>query len=125
MGIYAEDVLDHYRHPRNFGPLPRATHAWEEYNPLCGDRVAVRLQVAADQIRDMKWEGEGCAICLASASRLSQQIKTARSISKIRKMTGPQVLAKLKMRGLNAARVRCALLAWEAVKRALDGKTHD
>src|ERR1700731_1255762 len=73
--LYQEVILDHSRHPRHFGPLPDATHVGEGYNPLCGDRVKVYLEVDdAGRIADIKFEGRGCAISQASASLMTDML---------------------------------------------------
>ena len=73
--LYQEVILDHNRRPRNFGPLPAANRRAEGHNPLCGDRVTVYLDVAADRIRDVAFEGAGCAISTASASLMTEALK--------------------------------------------------
>ena len=66
--LYQEMILDHHRHPRNFGRLATANRHAEGFNPLCGDRVTVYALVEGDVIRDLSFEGAGCAICMASCS---------------------------------------------------------
>src|SRR5258708_5142856 len=79
--LYQEVILDHSRHPRHFGPLADATHVGEGYNPLCGDRVKVYLDVAPDgRIAGIKFEGRGCAISQASASLMTDML-TGRSLA--------------------------------------------
>src|SRR5947208_17055254 len=73
--LYQEVILDHHRRPRNFGPLPEANHRAEGNNPLCGDRVTVYVDVAGDRIRDVSFEGAGCAISTASASLMTETLK--------------------------------------------------
>jgi nitrogen fixation NifU-like protein len=69
--LYRDVILDHNRRPRNFGPLESANATVEGFNPLCGDRLTVRLNLAGDQIADIRFEGEGCAISTASASLMT------------------------------------------------------
>src|SRR6185295_1614391 len=64
--LYQEVILDHNRRPRNFGPLPEANHQAEGYNPLCGDKVTVFLDLEDGRIRDVSFQGAGCAISTAS-----------------------------------------------------------
>ena len=73
--LYQEVILDHNRRPRNFGPLPEANRQAEGYNPLCGDRVTVFLDIEDDHIRDLRFEGAGCAISTASASLMTEALK--------------------------------------------------
>ena len=66
--LYQEVILDHSKHPRNFGPAPDANRQARGNNPLCGDRVTVYLKLDGDRIADAKFEARGCAISVASAS---------------------------------------------------------
>ena len=136
--LYQEIILDHSRHPRHFGPLASANHVAEGFNPLCGDKVKVYLQVdEADRITDVSFEGRGCAISVASASLITQMLK-GRDIKDAEKlMDGFVNLVKGEdvdglptddreqlevMAGVSAfpMRVKCATLAWHAMKAALD-----
>jgi nitrogen fixation NifU-like protein len=136
--LYQEIILDHSRHPRHFGALPAANHVAEGFNPLCGDRVKVYLQVDAEnRISDVSFEGRGCAISVASASLMTEMLK-GRDIKDAEKlMDGFVQLVKGEdvgglesddreqlevMAGVSAfpMRVKCATLAWHAMKAALD-----
>jgi nitrogen fixation NifU-like protein len=138
--LYQEIILDHSRHPRHFGPLAAANHMAEGHNPLCGDRVKVYLQVDAnDRITDVSFEGRGCAISVASASLMTELLK-GRSIAEAEKLMGGFLhLVKGEdaaglpaddreqlevMAGVSAfpMRVKCATLAWHAMKAALDNE---
>src|SRR3954469_24599133 len=81
--LYQEVILDHNRRPRNFGPLPAANRRAEGNNPLCGDRGTVHLDVADGRIRDVAFEGAGCAISTASASLMTETLK-GRSVEEAR-----------------------------------------
>lgn len=136
--LYQEVILDHSRHPRHFGPLAGHTHMAEGHNPLCGDRVKVFLRVDADdRIQDAGFEGRGCAISVASAS-LMTDLLTGRTVAEAEQLMGgflalvkegdPQILDDADrdrlqvMAGVSAfpMRVKCATLAWHAMKAALD-----
>jgi len=136
--LYQEVILDHSRHPRNFGALAAATHRGEGYNPLCGDRVKVYLHVGgAGRIDDVSFEGKGCAISQASASLMTEMIK-GRTVSESQVlMSGFLHLAKGDattglegedrerldvMAGVSAfpMRVKCATLAWHTMRSALE-----
>jgi nitrogen fixation NifU-like protein len=138
--LYQEIILDHSRHPRHFGPLDSANHVAEGFNPLCGDKVKVYLQVdEADKIADVSFEGRGCAISVASASLMTEMLK-GRDIKDAEKlMDGFVSLVKGEevdalsaddreqlevMAGVSAfpMRVKCATLAWHAMKAALDNE---
>jgi nitrogen fixation NifU-like protein len=73
--LYQEIILEHSRYPRNYGRLPQPTHHAEGYNPLCGDQVHLTLQVDGEAIRDIRFEGQSCAICKASASVMTSLVK--------------------------------------------------
>ena len=73
--LYRDVILDHNRRPRNFGPLEPADASAEGLNPLCGDRLTLRLKLAADKIADIRFEGQGCAISTASASLMTEAVK--------------------------------------------------
>ena len=137
--LYQEVILDHSRHPRHFGKLAHATHAGEGYNPLCGDRVNIYLDVGADgRVTDIAFEGKGCAISQASASLMTDMLK-GRTVAQAQKlMEGFLHLVKGEdagalqeddrerldvMAGVSAfqMRVKCATLAWHTMKSALEG----
>ena len=73
--LYRDVILDHNRRPRNFGGLEPADASVEGFNPMCGDRLTVRLKVDDDKISDIRFEGQGCAISTASASMMTEAVK--------------------------------------------------
>ena len=75
--LYQEILLDHYRRPRHFGPLPDADREVDGHNPLCGDRVRLRLKLDGDRLAEVRFEGVGCAISTASASMMSEAVRSA------------------------------------------------
>lgn len=137
--LYQEVILDHSRHPRNFGVLDHATHSGEGFNPLCGDQVKVYLTLDADQrIADIKFEGKGCAISQASASLMTDMLIGRSEADAEALMGGFLQLVKGDdvntlgaddrerlevMAGVSAfpMRVKCATLAWHTMKSALEG----
>ena len=72
--IYRETILDHYRNPRNKGRLSNHDVSVQDSNPLCGDEIEIHLKVEANMIKDIKFEGRGCAISQASASQLTEMV---------------------------------------------------
>jgi nitrogen fixation NifU-like protein len=137
--LYQEIILDHSRHPRHFGALPEASHVAEGYNPLCGDKVKIYLLLDDSQrIADIGFEGKGCAISVASASLMSEMLK-GRTAGEAEKLMGGFLhLVKGEeagglsdderehlevMAGVSAfpMRVKCATLAWHAMKSAIEG----
>lgn len=135
--LYQELVLDHSRAPRNRRRLASFTHRAEGFNPLCGDRVELTLQLEGDTVRDAAFEGQGCAIATASSSLLTQAVK-GRSEAEVRALwtrlhralTGEvtdeerEALGKLAaLTGVRAfpVRVKCVSLAWHTLVAALEG----
>ena len=131
--LYQETILDHYRKPRNSGRLADSNRMAEGFNPLCGDRVKLYLKLEDGVIRDVRFEGIGCAIATASASLMTESIKDKREdealqlLEKIHGMvTGGTTagnLGKLEvLAGVHEfpERVKCATLAWHTLKAALE-----
>jgi nitrogen fixation NifU-like protein len=134
--LYQEVVLDHGKRPRNFGPLEGATHHAEGLNPLCGDHFTVHARVDGGRLADVRFEGSGCAISKASASVMTGVVKgkTGAEVEALferfhRLVTeGPAAasedLGKLAVFGGvhdYPTRVKCASLAWHALRQALRG----
>jgi nitrogen fixation NifU-like protein len=131
--LYRDVILDHNRRPRNFGPLEPADASAEGMNPLCGDRLTLRLNLAADKIEEIRFEGQGCAISTASASLMTEAVKgkTAAQALELfdrvhRLLTDdsapPDDLGKLAaLSGVREypARVKCASLCWHTLASAL------
>lgn len=137
--LYQELILDHSKKPRNFGPLPGATHSGVGHNPLCGDKLTLALTVKDDVILDAKFEGDGCAISKSSASLLTEAIRgkpltdAKRLYETVHAMicgeSPPQdsiEIGKLKVFGGVSefpARVKCASLSWRTLDSLLSGKS--
>ncbi len=119
--MYQEVILQHYRSPRNFGPLDGADLTGEESNPLCGDHITLQLKLDAgrQEIADVRFSGDGCAISMASASMLTEKLKGL-SVEEARRLTRDDVL-KLVQIPLSPVRVKCALTGFAALGRALKG----
>jgi len=139
--LYQEIILDHNRHPRNFGELERANHEAVGHNPLCGDRVTIQVRVAGGRIDDVKFKGAGCAISKASASLMTDAIK-GKTIEEVRTLfddfhrmvtsdldTMPPVERLKKLAAFAGVRefptrVKCASLAWHTLQAALESEAH-
>ena len=138
--LYRELILDHARSPRHFGKLEGATHSAEGINPLCGDKLKIYFSIDPDgRISDAKFEGSGCAISVASASLLTDQViglKSADALeffsALVSRLTGKpedgkQPALKVDLGKLIAlegvkefpSRVKCATLAWHAMNSAI------
>ena len=133
--LYQEMILDHYRRPRNKGALENPDASVEMKNPLCGDEITLQLAFEGDSVCDLRFSGRGCSISQASASMMTQLVKgkSGDEIEAIRKqfrelMLGdasaaddPQLGSLRALSGVARfpARVKCALLAWNALESAL------
>ncbi len=115
---YEEVILDHWRHPRNKGRLPKPDASAVEANPLCGDVVRIELAVRDGRISDVRFEGEGCAISLASASVLTELVK-GKPVAEAAGMADEELLSALG--GVVRTRLTCALLPLRALRKALAG----
>ena len=134
--LYQEVILDHYKKPRNFRALPDANRKLEGYNPLCGDRITVYLKVEDGVVKDIGFQGSGCAISTASASMMTDSLK-GKTIEQADalfrgfhnlvtgKDQGSENLGKLAVfTGVREfpVRVKCATLAWHTFHAALEGE---
>lgn len=135
--LYQEVILEHSKSPRNFSALATANRKAEGYNPLCGDHFTVYLDVDDDHIRDVSFQGSGCAISKASASMMTQALKGKKtqeaermfeefhSIVTGKRDTSRELLGKLEVfSGVSEfpLRVKCATLAWHTMHAALQGQ---
>ena len=135
--LYREVILDHNRSPRNFGRIENADRVVNGVNPLCGDKMTLYLKLDGDRIADARFEGTGCAISVASSSLMTERIRgtavddTLDLFAAVREMlTGGkepdermQKLAALAGVRDYPSRVKCASLAWHALKSALTDGT--
>src|SRR5438067_12704336 len=130
--LYQQVILDHNKKPRNFHKLENANRSAEGFNPLCGDQLNVYLQVEDDQVKEISFEGSGCAISKAAASMMTQAVK-GKSKAEAKELftefhqmvTGelyeeesPDQIGNLKIFagvGEFPVRVKCATLAWHTM----------
>ncbi len=115
--MYQQNILDHYKHPRNFGTIENANHHAHVSNPLCGDELDFFVQFEGDKVSDVKFTGRGCTISMASASMLSDKMKTL-SRKEIELLQGADAVKLLGV-DIVPARLKCATLSVEAVQQAL------
>jgi nitrogen fixation protein NifU and related proteins len=136
--LYQEMILDHYRRPRNKGALENADATVEMKNPLCGDEITLQVAFEGNSVCDLRFSGRGCSISQASASMMTQLVKgkSGEEIDSIRKQFRDLMLGNAsaadesqlgQLRALSGvarfpARVKCALLAWNALETALAQK---
>jgi len=137
--LYQEVILEHSKAPRNYCEMGTANHTVEGYNPLCGDHFTVYLNLDGDSIRDISFQGSGCAISTASASMMTQSVKgkTRVEAEKLFDQFHKLVTGQSPANGNRAelgklaafsgvsefpVRVKCATLAWHALHAAMRGK---
>lgn len=135
LDLYQDVVMDHKRSPRHFGTLAQATHRARGFNPSCGDEIEVAVDIERERVRDIRFRGQGCAICIASGSMMSEAV-FGHDVAHTRDLqqrfravlTGelePETahLGKLiSLAGVRRypGRIKCALLGWHALMRALE-----
>lgn len=136
--LYQEVIVDHNRSPRNFGKLPGANKTLEGFNPLCGDKLTLYLKTDGVVIEDIRFDGSGCAISVASASLMTEAMK-GKSLEEAEKLFNVfhnlittdeeadiEKLGKLAaLAGVKAypARVKCASLCWHTLHSVIEGGT--
>jgi nitrogen fixation NifU-like protein len=134
IDLYRDVILDHNRRPRNFGALEPADASVEGFNPMCGDRLTVRLKMDEDKISDIRFEGQGCAISTASASMMTEAVKgrtraeALKLFDRVHELltddAAPPADELGKLAALSGvreypARVKCASLCWHTLASAL------
>ena len=137
--LYREVILDHNRSPRNFGEIEDADQVVEGFNPLCGDKMTLYVKLNGDTVEDIRFKGTGCAISVASSSLMTERVKGSSKqeglelFDQIHNMLAAndynesstheslEKLAALSGVREYPTRVKCASLAWHALKSALTG----
>lgn len=117
MDLYADQILDHYKHPRHAVPIGDASCEHEEMNLSCGDRVKLQLAIDGGVIRNIGWHGDGCAISQAGMSLLSEKLM-GMPIDDALKLTKDDVLALLGV-PMSERRLKCALLGLHTLQNTL------
>lgn len=112
--LYSEKLLDHFRHPRNYGALTEPDISYESFNPLCGDRIRIEVKIENKSVKDVRFRGDGCAISIAAASLLTELVLNADP----NQISDEQLIATLES-DIKPARMQCALLALEALRAGL------
>ena len=137
--LYQQVIIDHSKKPRNFRKLENANRSAQGFNPLCGDQLDVYLQIEDDQVKEVSFEGSGCAISKASASMMTQAVKGKTKLEvealfnefhrmamgELDEETEPNHLGKLTIfAGVRdfPALVKCATLSWHTMRAALEGQ---
>jgi nitrogen fixation protein NifU and related proteins len=112
--LYSDTLLDHFRNPRNYGSLPSPDVAYEEFNPLCGDRIRIELKISDNRIAAVRFVGDGCAISIAAASLLTELVLGVK-IAPGALISDEELIASLKS-DIKPSRMKCAMLPLEAFR---------
>jgi len=112
--LYSDTLLDHFRNPRNYGSLPSPDAVYEEFNPLCGDRVRIELMISDNRVAAARFVGDGCAISIAAASLLTELVLGV-EIAPGDLISDKELIASLKS-DIKPSRMKCALLPLEALR---------
>ena len=136
--LYQEIILDHNRHPRNYGKMSDCTHKAEGYNPMCGDHYSIYLKIDNERITDVTFEGAGCAISKSSASMMTANLK-GKTVEEAKSMFNefqnmmtsdkpcievPEEICTVEpLQGVREfpTRIKCATLIWHTMNNALNG----
>lgn len=113
--IYHEMIIDYSRNPINFGSIDKPDIFMHDSNPLCGDSIDLYINIDKNSISEIKFNGKGCAICIACTSVLTELTK-GKKINEVIKINKNEVLSELGLQNLNAVRIKCALLSLKILK---------
>ena len=115
--LYSDVLLDHFRHPRNYGSLVAPDISNEQFNPLCGDRIRIELKVKESRVSEARFKGDGCAISTAAASLLTELV-VGEDVARLADFPDARLIAALES-DIQPARVQCALLPLQALREGL------
>lgn len=115
--LYREQILEHWRNPKNFGKLARATHEAFLNNPLCGDEIGIQLKVKNSVVEDVRFYGAGCAISIAATSMFTEVV-AGKNIDELKKINKEDIFDLLGVMP-SPSRVKCALLGWSVLQKML------
>lgn len=118
MDLYREELLDHYKHPRNKGTLPDPTHTSAHANRSCGDDISIQLHVEDGVIRDIAFDGQGCAVSIAAVSMVTERLK-GKPLSEVDALTDNDMSDMLGTT-LTPSRMNCAMLGVRVIRNALN-----
>lgn len=118
--MYMENILDHYKNPRNFSKMEDFDLSHKEHNPLCGDIIELFLKVSDDRVVDASFQGTGCAISQASASLFTEFMK-GKTIAEVQALGKDGMLELLGIE-VSALRLKCAVLSLKAFEVAVEGR---
>ena len=116
--MYKEHILENYKNPMNFGILDNPTTSFKINNPLCGDEIEIQMIIEDNKIKDIKFQGIGCVISVASTSMLTSFIK-GKNLEDVQKLTKDDVIGLLGIH-LSPVRLKCALLPLNIIRSCLN-----
>jgi nitrogen fixation NifU-like protein len=123
MDLYAEDILDHYKHPRHYGHLEHPSLTYHDSNPSCGHEITLELKIEDGRVAHVAFSGQGCAISQASASMMTEEI-LGKSLDELKGWNKDNILELVGI-PLGPVRLKCALLPLKALKAAVWGLTDE
>lgn len=115
--LYSDILLDHFRHPRNYGSLDAPDVSNEQFNPLCGDRIRIELKLEQSKVVAARFKGDGCAISTAAASLLTELIR-GEAVDELANFSDERLVSALES-NIQPARLQCALLPLNALREGL------
>jgi nitrogen fixation NifU-like protein len=121
--LYSATLLDHFRHPRNYGILPEPDISNEQYNPLCGDRIRIELKLDRSTVSAARFKGDGCAISTAAASLLTELL-IGKDVADLSRISDAQLISALES-NIQPARLQCALLPLHALREGIQNYAPD
>jgi len=120
MSDYKDEIIDHYKNPRNFGEMDSPDMTLTEANASCGDMIRIYVRMKGDEIADIKWQGVGCAISTAAASILSEKAKGMKK--KDLENLGEEGIVEMLGGEINPGRMNCVTLAYRGLLKLLSEK---
>ncbi len=117
--LYRENILEHYKNPSNYGSLEDPDISYTDNNPLCGDEIRIDINLDNNKVKDVRFQGKGCAISKASASMLTEMVE-GMSLEEMKGITKEDIMEALGIK-LGPVRIKCALLSLKVLKAGAYG----
>ncbi len=117
MDIYREEILDHFKNPRNYGQVKQARVKMRQSNASCGDVMEMSLKIKKGKVEEVRFQGEGCVISIAAGSMLTEMIK-GKKIEEVEKISDKEMIERLGIK-ISSGRRKCATLGLEVCQKAI------